>query len=496
MHGQMNKTKQCIGKIVSSFFLLSTGLLLIAGCASTRSLDLRSHSYPEAIDGLSEHMEIKRSPSSREILRTLEKDGQIHLVLNDCLKMASQQNYDIRLVQESLVQADANIAQVRSAMLPFFGAEASSTRLDEALSFAMGPQSLTFMDRDLYKAGVVVRQPIFMGGRLHAAQKAARYSREAQVKEKRIVEEEIIFQVTRAYRTAQLAEAFQDVAVEAVKLLETHEHDVAILVEKGANPEIDLLYTRTELANALKDMNSANNTVDLAHSALKNLLSISLEESLLLTEPLGRPPRPQEVLSSLTSVALSQRPELFAIDSKIAATEQLLKAAKGEYMPSIVLEGRYEYMEGDFRDLEGGNHWTVGVGTQLPLWNWGKTSAKVRETKSQLAQTKILRDKITDRICLEVRRAFLDIGKAEKNIEAAESALKTASEAYRQTRARYRAGEGTNTDVLDVRTALSRTEANYTQALYDYNVALAALDRSVGVMEVKQSDINKKESDK
>ncbi len=107
---------------------------------------------------------------------------------------------------------------------------------------------------------------------------------------------------------------------------------------------------------------------------------------------------------------------------------------------------------------------------------------------------KIQRDKTADLIRLEVRQAFLDLGKAEKNIDAAESALKTAREAYRLARASYRAGEGTNTDVLDVRTALSRAEANHTQALFDYNVALAALHRAVGVMVIEPPDIKEKES--
>jgi outer membrane protein len=350
------------------------------------------------------------------------------------------------------------------------------------------------MDRDQYKAGLVIRQPIFTGGRLNAARKASQYSRDAQAQENRAVEEEVVFQVTRAYRTAQLAEAFQGVAVEAVDLLNVHEHDVAILVEKGANPEIDLLRTRTELANARKDLNGADNAVDLAYSALKNLLSMPLEESVRLTEALVRSPGPGADLSSLTELALSQRPELSAMDSKMAAAEQALKAARGEYLPTIALEGRYEYMEGDFRDLEGGEHWTVGIGAQFPLWNWGKTAAKVREAGSQRAQVKIQRDKTTDRIRLEVRQAFLDLGKAEKNIDAAESALKTAREAYRLARASYRAGEGTNTDVLDVRTALSRAEANHTQALFDYNVALAALHRAVGVMVIEPPDIKEKES--
>jgi len=73
---------------------------------------------------------------------------------------------------------------------------------------------------------------------LNAARKASQYSRDAQAQENRAVEEEVVFQVTRAYRTAQLAEAFQGVAVEAVDLLNVHEHDVAILVEKGRSRKL------------------------------------------------------------------------------------------------------------------------------------------------------------------------------------------------------------------------------------------------------------------
>ncbi len=432
--------------------------------------------------------------TSQKLMRQFEKEGQLQLSLSDCLEIALQQNHDIRLTQEVLAQADAKITQARAAMLPFLGVEGSYTGLDDKLSFSMGPQSLTFMDRDIYKAGIVVRQPIYMGGRLDAARKASQYSRDAQNQENRAIEEEITFQVTRVYRTAQVSKAFRTVAVEAVDLLEAHEHDVAILVDQGANPSIDLLRTQTELANARKEMNGADNAVDLANSALKNLLSIPLEASVGLTEALVRQSRPEADLSSLTGMALLQRPERFAMDSKIAAAEQALRAAKGEYLPTIALEGRYEYLEGGFRDLEGGDHWTVGIGARLPLWNWGETAAKVREARSQLFQVRIQQEKTTDRIRLEVRQAFLEIGKAEKNIEAAESALNTAREAYRQARARYRAGEGTNTDVLDVRTALSRAEANHTQALFDYNVALAALHRAVGEVVVEPADIKEKES--
>ena len=190
--------------------------------------------------------EVPSSDSQDDLLQQYRKGENLCLTLNDCICIALEQNRDIHLVNETLTQADTDITRARSAMLPFFGAEASYTRLDEPITFAMGPISATFIDRDIFKGGVVVRQPLFMGGRLNAARKAAQYARDARIQEKESVEEEIAFQVSRAYHTAQVAEAFRGVAVDALDLLKTHEHDVAILVREGANPELDLLRTRTD----------------------------------------------------------------------------------------------------------------------------------------------------------------------------------------------------------------------------------------------------------
>ncbi len=149
-------------------------------------------------------------------------------------------------------------------------------------------------------------------------------------------------------------------------------------------------------------------------------------------------------------------------------------------MPTVAVGGRYEYMKGDIRDLPGGPHWTLAVTAEMPVWNWGETRAKVKKAESQFEQVSIQIRKTEDAIRLEVRQAFLELGKAEKNIDASAAGLTTAEESFRLTRASYQAGEGTNTEVLDARTALSRARANYAQALFDYDVALAALRRATG----------------
>ena len=423
-----------------------------------------------------------------EILKPYKRDGKLYLALTDCIYIASKRNLDIHLQEEAIAQADADVTKAWTAMLPFVGGEANYTRLDEELALGLGPVSMTFMEQDISKVGVVLKQPIFAGGRLDAARKAARHLRDSRLFDKETVEKEVLFQVTRVYRTAQVAEAFNKVAVEAVDLLKQHEHDVNILVREGAIPEVDLLRTQTELANAVKDLNVTSNAFDIALSSLKNLLVIDLETPVVLTLILRRLARPGESLENLTIQAIENRSELAALKMRVGAAEQGLIAARGKYLPSIALEAHYDYMKGNTRELDGDDHWTIGVGGEVPLWNWGETRAGVIKATSILKQTEIEYKKTEEAICLQVRKAFLNLGKSEKNITAAASALKTSKEGFRLERARYHAGEGINTDVLDARTALSRAEANHLQALFEYNIALADMERAVGIRSITESN--------
>ena len=46
---------------------------------------------------------------------------------------------------------------------------------------------------------------------------------------------------------------------------------------------------------------------------------------------------------------------------------------------------------------------------------------------------------------------------------------------------RYRAGVGTNLDVLDAELKLTQARNNYVDALYSYNVSISALEQAAGV---------------
>ncbi len=81
---------------------------------------------------------------------------------------------------------------------------------------------------------------------------------------------------------------------------------------------------------------------------------------------------------------------------------------------------------------------------------------------------------------MEVESAYLSVKEAEKRIKVAGAQVEKALEDFRIAEEEYKAGVGTNIDVLDAQTAWKEMKTNYIQALYDANMAVAKLLLAIG----------------
>jgi outer membrane protein TolC len=79
----------------------------------------------------------------------------------------------------------------------------------------------------------------------------------------------------------------------------------------------------------------------------------------------------------------------------------------------------------------------------------------------------------------QVEQAYATLQASAENIETTALAVQRAREALRLARLRFQAGVGTQTDVIQQQTALTRSQVNNLRAILDYNRSLAQLQRSV-----------------
>jgi outer membrane protein TolC len=119
------------------------------------------------------------------------------------------------------------------------------------------------------------------------------------------------------------------------------------------------------------------------------------------------------------------------------------------------------------------------------IWEWGRTAYNVGATRSREKQVKNTLENVKDRIALEVKNAFLLLKEAEKHIMVAQVAIEQAEENFRMNEERFREHVATSTDVIDAQTLLTKTKSDYYNALSEYNIALARLERAMGVIYAK-----------
>jgi outer membrane protein TolC len=182
--------------------------------------------------------------------------------------------------------------------------------------------------------------------------------------------------------------------------------------------------------------------------------------------------------------ALKARPEIKAIDLTDAQVDQQINLAKSKYYPEVAFT--YNYIKaGDTPDVSGSsfqlpNQWQAIIGLSWTFWDWNKTKNSVNQAESQKRQLSQTRKSIEEGIKLQLKQAILNLKEAEEKIPTAQKAVDQAEENLRVGEERYKAQVTTSTEVLDAQTLLSQARMNYYNALYDHNLAKAALLRAIG----------------
>jgi outer membrane protein TolC len=176
---------------------------------------------------------------------------------------------------------------------------------------------------------------------------------------------------------------------------------------------------------------------------------------------------------------------LQALNTRLETAEKSIQLAKSEYYPQVFLHGRYK-KEGDSPNVSGSltyyaDNFEILAGLKWNLWEWGRTHYLVQEKGKEKEQVRAALIKTRDSVELEIQRAFINLKEAERNIAVAKKTIQSAEENFRISGVRYREQVATSLELFDAQTLLSQAQVNYYRALYDYNLSLAQLQKSMGL---------------
>lgn len=159
-------------------------------------------------------------------------------------------------------------------------------------------------------------------------------------------------------------------------------------------------------------------------------------------------------------------------------------AARSGWFPQIYLAGNYYYSRPNQRIFPAidafKDTWDVTVGVSLDIWNWGTTVHQTDQAQAQLAQAQDAVGLIKDGITLDLTQAYLNLQQASERISVADNGVKQAEENHRVTTMRFNAGLASTSDLLDAEVALLQAKTNQTNALVDFELAQARIEKAIG----------------
>jgi outer membrane protein len=427
---------------------------------------------------------VNTSAQSVDTHSTAWDSGPLSLV--NALNLALQQNATIQEARNDLEASHGIVIQTRAVALPQLTAGGQYKDTDPGAVESIYGFSQPHQD---WNADVQIVQSIYEGGKLIAAFKAAGATKRQAIAQFQTVVADAMLDTRVAYYDVLLAEQQITVHEASVNLLEKELQDQQSRYKAGTVPHFNVLQADVALANERPNLIQARNNYRVAKNNLSNLLGYNLPRDVWEDIPLHLSDTleatPYEVnLPDAIQQAIAQRSELAALREGEELDQLNIVNARSGYKPTLQVFAGYEWFNSQFtppvtldHDING---WKAGAQVQWDLFDGMLTRGKVVQANALYARSQTTLVDESRQIELEVRTAYSDFIDAKEILESQQAVQDEAEEALREANARSGAGTGTQLDVLNAETALTQARTTDIQALHDYDVARARLERAIG----------------
>jgi outer membrane protein len=286
----------------------------------------------------------------------------------------------------------------------------------------------------------------------------------------------VVFNLKQAYFNVLAARRLLGVADETIRQNQKHLEQAQGRFDVGFAPKFDVTQTKVQLAQAELNQVTARNNVLVARATLGNALGLTGPPPFDIVDTFDTPPVTLTTDDALTR-AYANRPELQSLVAQQQAFEAQIASLEKGYLPNVSGNATY-YWAGNEYPLQ--DNWNVGASVNVSIFNGGLTTAQIGEAKANLATLRFNTDVERQSIALQVRQALLDLQQAEESIGVARKALEQARENLGLAVGRYETGVGNIIELTDAQTSLTSSQASFVQAVYNYKIAVAAVERAIG----------------
>lgn len=315
-------------------------------------------------------------------------------------------------------------------------------------------------------------QPIFTGGKILAANNAAKIKLDEAKLENKQKQFELVDELVSRYYGLVLAKNAEKIRAEVNSTMHEHLNDAEKLMDEGMIAKAEFLHAKVYSSQANRELKKAQRQVDIVNDALINTMAIDTNmgvepmSMLFYLEKL-------EPKSYFLDKALINSPLLQKIEKKKNLAYQGYKIEKAEIYPKIAAMGTYDIMNHDLSHFV--PDYLVGVTMKWNIFNGTSTSRKIKAAKLKQNQVDNFYYKAESDINTAITKYYNEINMYLEQLHELESALEFADEYNRVREKAFKEGMATSTEVSDANLALAKVKIERLQVIYKYDVSLSKL---------------------
>src|SRR5216684_1651444 len=272
---------------------------------------------------------------------------------------------------------------------------------------------------------LALSQVLFDFGKNFAATEVAKRLADVAKEDVEVQRDLIVLAVKQAYFNLLFGQRLIVVNLAALKRADLNLRSARGFYEVGTQPKLAVSRAEVDVANAKVALIQARNAEQLARVALDTGMGIPVTTPIQIVDILSEHPPYQFDHPGLLAEALRGRPEYKQAKLRVDAAEATVKLQVRNFYPDITGNAFVGRQTTDFREV-----WELGV--------------------------------------------------ADEQIQAARAAVAAADESFRLAQGRFDAGVGTILELTDAQLALTQAQSTEAQALANFHIALATLERALG----------------
>ncbi len=408
------------------------------------------------------------------------------LNLQRCIDIALRKQPSIVAAKNTVSVNQSRVGEAESAYYPQIDLSAGYTRIKSAGSSSRSSfvtDGITTVPSsggtsfDEYTGSVSVNQLIFDFWKTRTQVDIQKLNVDSSRSALDNTSESVVFTVKQAYYGVLQAKRNRDVAEETVKQFEQHLGQAKGFYEVGTAAKYDVTKAEVDLSNSKLNLIKADNALKIARVTLNNAMGVpdapeyGIEDNLSYSKY-------EITFDEALQRAYQNRPDLQSLIFQRRAASQSINLAKKGYYPVLTGSASYNRSGQGFPLQEG---WDAGVSLTFPIFSGFLTKNQVAEQKANLDVVRANEESLKQGILLDVQQGYLNLAQAAESITTADLTVNQAKENLDIANGRYAAGVGNPIEVTDAEVLLTNAKTSYIQALYDYKVAVATIEKAMGV---------------